>query len=267
MENYFNISILLPLSSSKIKDFDDFFKGAIKSIQIQLIKPKELIIIHTNEESLVDYLNSFDFGDLNVKRVLYSGEPSYSGQMNLGIKSAESEWISFFEFDDEYSGIWLKNIEKYSKIYSDVEAFIPIVVDVDKKNTFVGFTNEATFAANFAQEMGFLTNEMLHNYQNFQSSGIAIKKQVLEDFGGFKPSMKLTFVYEFLLRMTYNSVKIMTIPKIGYKHMNMREESLFWNYKLGNSKISESEIKFWLATAKKEYFFVDDRDIKYSEND
>ena len=48
--------------------------------------------------------------------------------------------------------------------------------------------------------------------------------------------------------------------------MNMREESLFWNYKLGNSKISESEIKFWLATAKKEYFFVDDRDIKYSEN-
>ena len=23
----------------------------------------------------------------------------------------------------------------------------------------------------------------------------------------------------------------MTIPKIGYKHLNMREGSIFWNYK------------------------------------
>jgi hypothetical protein len=91
------------------------------------------------------------------------------------------------------------------------------------------------------------------------------KKEVLENYGGFKSSMKLTFVYEFLLRMTYNSVKIMTIPKIGYKHINMRPESIFWDYKNGSNKLSENEVKFWVSAAKKEYFFTSDRNIKFAE--
>ena len=128
---------------------------------------------------------------------------------------------------------------------------------------FAGFTNEATFAANFTQEMGYLNNETLLDYQNFQTAGMVVKKSVLEDFGGFKSSMKLTFVYEFLLRITYNSVRIMTIPKIGYKHMSMREGSIFWSYKNGESTITNEEVKFWISTAKKEYFFSNDRDIKY----
>ena len=265
MENTFDISIILPINSSKVRDFDEFFKKAVESIKIQIVKPKELIIVHSKEESLITYLNEFDFGDLSVVKILNEGNTDFSSQINLGVKSSNSEWVSFFEFDDEFSGIWLKNIKKYSEAYPDVESFMPIVIDVDSKNAFAGFTNEATFAANFAQEIGYLTNDMLQNYQNFQTAGMAVKKSILNEFGGFKPSIKLTFVYDFLLRMTYNSVKIMTIPKIGYKHVNMRPDSLFWNYKFGEEKISEAEAKFWLSTAKKEYFFIDDRNIKYSE--
>jgi len=92
---------------------------------------------------------------------------------------------------------------------------------------------------------------------------MVIKKSTYEDNGGFKPSIKLTFVYEFLLRLTYNSVKIMTIPRIGYKHTNMREGSIFWNYKFGEEKISDDEVTFWLESAKKEHFFTTDRNIKY----
>jgi hypothetical protein len=266
MENNINLSVILPLNTTKVRDFDEFFRKAISSIVIQKVRPSELIIVHTSDETLVNYLNSFDFGDLNVKKVLFEGQESYSAQINLGVKNSSSEWISFFEFDDEYSGIWFDNVKKYSEIYSDVDAFLPIVIDVDNKDAFAGFSNEATFAENFAKEMGLLTNDMLHNYQNFQTAGMVIKKTVLEDFGGFKASMKLTFVYEFLLRMTYNSVKIMTIPRIGYKHANLRENSIFWDYKFGDKKISEQEVKFWVSAAKKEYFFVDDRDIKYVES-
>jgi len=266
MDNTFNISVILPLHSSKIRDFDEFFKKAITSITTQKVLPKEVVIVHTEEESLVEYLNSFNFENLNVKKVLYKGESNYSSQINLGIKESSSQWISFFEFDDEYSQIWFSNVKKYSEIYPDVESFLPIVIDVNDKSVFAGFTNEATFAANFAQEMGILTNDMLHNYQNFQTAGMAIKKSVIDDFGGFKSSIKLTFVYEFLLRMTYNSVKMMTIPKLGYKHINMRPDSLFWDYKFGTNKISEEEVKFWVSTAKKEYFFTDDRNIKYTES-
>jgi hypothetical protein len=149
------------------------------------------------------------------------------------------------------------------EFYPMVQAFLPIVVDTDEKGAFAGFTNEAVFAANFAQEVGYLTNDILQDYQNFQSSGMVIRKDVIEDFGGFKTSIKLTFVYEFLLRLTYNSVSIMSIPRLGYKHTNMREGSLFWNYKFGNEKMLDEEVKFWVQSAKKEYFFKEDRTINF----
>ena len=55
----------------------------------------------------------------------------------------------------------------------------------------------------------------------------------------------------------------MTIPRLGYKHTTLREGSIFWNYKNGEDKIVEDEVRFWIQVAKKEYFFTDDRTIKY----
>jgi hypothetical protein len=55
----------------------------------------------------------------------------------------------------------------------------------------------------------------------------------------------------------------MTIPRIGYKHMNLRLGSIFWNYKNGDDKLSADEVKFWIDSAKKEYFYSEERDINY----
>jgi len=82
----------------------------------------------------------------------------------------------------------------------------------------------------------------------------------------FKDNIKLTFSYEFFLRLTYNGVNIMGVPRIGYQHVNFRENSLFWLYKNDEKyKITENGVKFWLETAKKEYFFKNKRDITYVE--
>lgn len=266
MTNNFNVSVILPLKTATSKDFIEYFTKAINSLVEQKEKINELVIVHTDEELLTNTLNGFDFKDLNVSKLVWTAEPSFANQVNHGIKNASSEWVSIFEFDDEYSNIWFKNVKKYSEIYKDIEAFLPIVIDVDSKGQFAGFTNEATFAANFTQEIGYLTNETLLDFQNFQSSGMVFKKKLIENYGGLKSSFKLTFVYEFLLRLTYNSVRIMTIPKIGYKHINLREGSIFWNYKYGSNVLSDSEVKYWIETAKKEYFFKDDRPVSYEPN-
>ena len=263
MSNKLSLSVILPIKSSKTKDFLEYFDKAIKSIQSQTVEIEELVIVHTPEESLITIINNYDFGTLNVVKLLWEQSPNYGDQINFGIKNSKGSWVSLFEFDDEYSSIWFKNVEKYIQSYPEVNIFLPVVVETDEKGVFAGFTNEATFAANFSQEMGYLTNDTLQEYQNFQTAGSVIKKQVIEDFGGFKSSIKLTFVYELLLRLTHNSVPVMTIPKLGYKHTNMREGSIFWNYKSGQDKMTEDEVKFWIQTAKKEYFFVDDRNINY----
>jgi glycosyltransferase involved in cell wall biosynthesis len=266
MSNKLSLSVILPIKSSKAKNFDEYFKNAIDSIKNQQVELEELLIVHTSEESLIEFLNSYDFENLNVTKLLWDKDPNYCDQVNYGIKNAKGKWVSLFEFDDEYASIWFKNVKKYTEAYPEVQMFLPVVVEVDEKGVFAGFTNEATFAANFTQEMGILTNETLQDYQNFQTAGCVFKKEIIEDFGGFKPSIKLTFIYEFLLRLTYNSVSIMTIPRLGYKHTNMREGSIFWNYKFGESKMIEDEVRFWIQTAKKEYFFPDDRVIKYQSD-
>jgi glycosyltransferase involved in cell wall biosynthesis len=266
MNNTLSLSVILPIKSSKAKDFEEYFEKAISSLKNQTVGFEELVIVHTQEESLIDHLNSYDFGDLNVTKLLWDKDPSYASQVNYGIKNAKGTWVSLFEFDDEYSSIWFKNVQKYVESFPEVQMFLPVVVETDEKGLFAGFTNEATFAANFSQEMGILTNDTLQEYQNFQTAGSVFKKSIIEDFGGFKPSVKLTFIYEFLLRLTYNSVSIMTIPRLGYKHVNLREGSIFWNYKFGGDKMTEDEVKFWIQTAKREYFFTDDRAIKYQSD-
>jgi hypothetical protein len=263
MENRKTISVVLPIKSSQSSFFEDLFSRSIQSVKNQKDYVDELIIVYCNETNLTNHIKNYDYGDLNVVLKEWKEEPNFCSQINLGFESANSEWVSFIEFDDEYSNIWFKNFNTYSNIYKDVNAFLPIVVDVNDKGVFIGFTNEATFAANFSQEMGYLTNETLQNYQNFQISGMILKKETFLDIGKFKTNIKLTFGYEFLLRLTDKSGKIMSIPKIGYKHMNFREGSIFWNYKNGSDVMSDDEVKFWVDSAKKEYHYTSQRDIKY----
>jgi GT2 family glycosyltransferase len=229
-----NISVVLPVESSKHKNFTDLFKSCIVSVQQQIkesvrgenvIDDIELVIIHSGEESLVELINNSDFSGLTTNIIHNEGDTDFSTQVNLGIEKSSHDWVTILEFDDEVSSIWFRNVYKYINAYPHIKGFLPIVVDTDENDTFAGFTNEATFAANMNSEIGILTNEVLLNYQNFQTSGMVFKKSIFDDFGGFKKSFKLTFVYELLLRLTYNSVEIMTIPRIGYKHSNTRAGS------------------------------------------
>lgn len=267
-----DISIVLPIESSKHKNFNDLFKSSITSVVNQqkeihkkgtVIGDVELVVVYSDEESLCKIVEEYDYSGLTKNLVKNTGDTDFASQVNLGVSKSTHKWVSIIEFDDEYSSIWFKNVYRYINSYDDVGVFLPIVVDTDSKGLFVGFTNEASFAANINEEIGYLTNDTLLSYQNFQTSGMVFKKELFNDFGGFKKSIKLTFVYELLLRLTHNSVKIMTIPKIGYKHVNLREGSIFWNYKNGQNRLTDDEVKFWIESSKKEYFFIDDRNIKY----
>jgi glycosyltransferase involved in cell wall biosynthesis len=86
MSDKLNISIVLPIKSSLSRDFAEYFGKAIQSIKNQIVGVDELVIVHTQEESLITFLNSFDFGDLNVSKYVFEEDPTYSGQMNFGIE-------------------------------------------------------------------------------------------------------------------------------------------------------------------------------------
>ena len=45
------------------------------------------------------------------------------------------------------------------------------------------------------------------------------------------------------------------------------EGTIFWNYKHGEKSLTEDEVRFWIESAKKEYFFLNDRAIKYETSE
>lgn len=251
-----NITVIIPVHELN-STTEVTLTNAIKSVTDQVSIPKLLIVASPSTYKQVTEIAK-DVEDCVV--IENNGETDFASQIEFGVSNITTKWFSILEYDDEYSSIWFKNVAKYQEAYPEVELFLPIIVDVNPNNEFIGFTNEAVWANSFSDELGMLDNSALLTYQNFNIDGMVISKEIYEANGGFKKNIKLTFIYEFLLRMTFKDVKTMVIPKFGYKHINQREGSLFSSYK---EEMDPTESNWWLAQAKKEYYFEKDRAITY----
>jgi hypothetical protein len=256
-----NITVIVPVHRLD-GDYKEMLINAISSVEDFHNDVKVSIVCPTSVKKELTQLSN----KLEINIIENKGESDFCSQVNLGLEKCETEWFTILEMDDEFKSIWLKSVNEYINEYNDIEVFLPIVKDVNVDGKFLSFTNESTWAYGFAEKQGFLDNETLLEYQNYQTSGGLYKTQTIKDNGGLKNNIKLTFSYEMLLRLTHNGVKIMTIPRILYQHVNFREDSLFWSYKNDDKmKLDEPEVKFWLETAKKEFFFKNKRDIKYEQ--
>ena len=263
-----DLTVIIPVHTVE-GDTITWLEKAIASIENQNIKPDALFIITSDNKKVIDDVNKLKLGSLKKKTQVItndSGKTDFCSQVNFGASKVETEYFSVLELDDEYSSIWINNFILYKNHYDEVSLFLPIVVETDVNGNYINTTNEAVWALQFSDEMGYLDNGALLRYPNFSFTGGIIKKDDFDEIGGFKPSIKLSFIYEFLLRLTYNDKKVLTIPKFGLRHTNMRPGSLFHDYKNGNSPITSDEGKYWMDTAKKEYFFIEDRDITFEEN-
>jgi hypothetical protein len=201
---------------------------------------------------------------IDIEYIKNDGNTSYQSQVNLAVKSVTTDYFSVLEFDDEYSISYLKNVEKYIDAYPEIDVFLPMMIEVNDNDEGIKLTNETVWAQQFVGEngeMGYLNANSLKQYTDFKLSGAIIRKNEFISIGGYKENIKLSFMYEFLLRAINNTCKIFTIPKIGYKHLATRQGSLFNIY---FNSMSVPERKFWFETATNEANFMNDRFIDLS---
>jgi hypothetical protein len=254
-----NITVIVPIHKID-NEYKEMVKNSLSSIEDFHNDVSVLIVCPKNvKKELTDLSQKLEIEILENK-----GETDFCSQVNLGINNIKSEWFTILEVDDEFNTIWLKSMNEYMKIYPSVDVFLPIVKDVNVEGKTIGYTNESAWAYGFTEKQGFIDNDVLLEFQNYQTSGGLYRTKTIIENGGFKDNIKLTFTYEFLLRLTYNGVQIHIVPRIGYIHVNFREDSLFWAYKNNDdTKLKEKEVKFWVDTAKKEFFFKNKRDVVY----
>jgi hypothetical protein len=253
-----NITVIIPVHEYNEK-VEEYLDKAIESIAKQentTEAPKVLIVCPADMGEIKAYEG--------VEVVLNYGHSDYQGQVNCAVEKVETDYFSVLEFDDEYSTTYFNNAEKYTKAYPNIDVFLTMMIEVNERNEGIKLTNETVWAQQFVGEngeMGYLNAAALKQYTDFKMSGAVIKKSEFKNIGGFKSNIKLTFMYEFLLRALNNACKIFSIPKIGYKHLASRENSLFDQYQK-NMPIAER--KFWFDTATNEANFTNDRVIDMS---
>lgn len=245
--NMENLIVVIP-----VHEFNDevgkLLTNAINSVQ------ENIEVRVSCKKGLENKIKKFlkDWSDI---KIIANEKSDFASLVNNGIKN--SKYFSILEFDDEYTPIWFNNVEKYIETMPDVSVFIPLtdIVDFDTKK-FSGCGNEAPWASAFSNNIGFIDNDCLQNFFDFYMTGSVFNTDDWNEVGGLKPSIKLTFWYEYMLRATNKDQKIFVVPKVGYNHYMGRKDSLTENYR---ENMSKEEQEFWFKLAKKEYFFKEDR--------
>jgi hypothetical protein len=260
-----NLTIIIPIHKFN-KEIEELLGNAIKSIDYQNTKEKInlLFVFPPNIENDIKKI-SISEDKILVNYLINNDDTSYQNQINLASKNIKTKYFTVLEFDDELSNTYIKNIKEYTKHYPTVEILLPLIIETNNKNEAIKLTNESVWSKQNVgdnEELGFLTADVLKNVTDFKLSGAIIKTDAFRKINGYKLKIKLTFMYEFLLRSIHNGYKVMSIPKVIYKHLMDRKDSLF---EVAMNETTVSERKFWFETAQKEYLFNNDRDIDLSK--
>lgn len=230
--------------------------------------------IEATKKNNITFVDSVD--ELNFSQI-------FNKVFNLA-NEAGYDFISIAEAEDTFSLRWFEISQRYADENPEVSIFLPLIKN-SINGTFSGLLNEAAWAEGMSEEAGKVDINLLMRFNCVNPLGAlyrvsAIKeyseadKQVENVFYPMKESIKLSHYYEFFLRMIYNDIKVMSVPRIGYELSITRKEVYtdstcklpqdITSYPIERGGVSPDEGRFWFELAKKEYFFDADRLRTYS---
>lgn len=256
------ITVIIPVHALD-KVTEELFGKALASIKGQRVSPDKVMIVIPKDSKLKKKVTAIaKKSEVDVDILENEGNTNFAGQINRAVDQLETSHFTVLEYDDEFTPIYIDNVYKYLAAHPEVDMFLPMIIDVDSEGRYIGFSNEPVWAQGFSDTLGEIDNPCALKYSNFSIDGMVMSKEKYDEYGGFKESMELVFPYEFILRVTNFSAKVMVIPKLGYKHVSLREDGLFATY---GKEMHADERRWWVALAKKEYFHANDRQIKYEK--
>jgi len=209
--------------------------------------------------------NEYD-GDEKFWNYVFCEDTSYEHMTNAGIHAFadDVEFVSILEFDDRLNSTAHASMEPYLKENESVGIFLPLAymvvddaTDGDERLKVVAMLNEAPLANGMFEDYGTLDLDTMMKANFAFINGSYFKPEVFEKFGMLKTKFEMFSDYEFIMRMIYNGVETMTIPKVARFHF-LSEDGVFQQQK--NSE--ESVRAKWLQLARSEYMFTDDRDLE-----
>lgn len=250
-----NIAVIIPINEFN-KDIDaKYLKRAVDSVKENMESSScDIKLYIIGPDKVENSIREFCKG-INYRFIINNNETDYCSQINIAVDNIDSEYFSILEYDDYYTPKWFKGVQEYYYTNEDVSVFLPINV-ITEENVGSQFCNETVWANGFSDEVGYIDFNCLQDFSGFNLTGGVFNTNDFKDLGGFKPSIKVAFNYEYLLRLTHRNLKAYVVPKEGYCHYINRKNSLTETY---NKEMSTEEISSWFELAKLEYPYKEDR--------
>ncbi|MCH4020933.1 MAG: glycosyltransferase family 2 protein [Erysipelotrichaceae bacterium] len=225
------ISILVPTYNTPI----DLFEEMIHSVLNQSYSNWELCIADASDKDndIRLKLKQYQDSDPRIKVTFLSENKGISGNTNEALTLAAGEYTALFDHDDLLEPDCLYQIVKsVQNMHYDV-----LYTDEDKYNDDSGRYEDPNLKPDFDPDLFLSHNYITHFF--------AVKKEIIDAVGGFRPKFDGSQDYDVMLRCIEKSHDVYHIPKILY-HWRMHEgstaldpESKMYCYVAGKNALDE----------------------------
>ena len=271
----YNVDVVILDGGLSDKDLESLIKIASKPT-IKVLKNNE----EGNPiEEIVEAEKSIEISV--VKTEVSNFSKIFNDIFNLALENGY-ESMSIVESGDAVGANWYSIANDFAGENDEVGFFLPMVRSF-KNGVLTGLMNEAAWAEGMSEEAGKFDMNLLLKFNCANPLGGLYKIASLEEYSEekdgryfpMKESVKISHYYEFFLRMIYNDVKMMTIPRVGYdfrvndvkefSHSSSKVPANITAIPTDKGGIDVHQTSFWVELAKKEYFFDEDRNKEYEQ--
>jgi hypothetical protein len=265
-----NIDIIIPVHkyNDDIKNLLARCLTSVKEMAINAQKTDIICDVHIVGPSTLplEILDIIEWeGIFNLTIEENDGLLDFSSQINFAVKNTcKNDYFMIVEMDDVVTPKWINMSIPYIKERKKCPIFLPLVevYDITSPKMPLHYINELAWSSSFTEDvLGVLSNALIKDFRNFNITGSIIKRSDFIKAGSFKPSIKLSFCYELLLRLTHFCGDAFVIPKVGYFHFVNREGSLSDEY---YKTMSKEEGSWWIDLALEEYQCKIDKNKVYN---
>lgn len=270
------IDVIIPVHKYD-EEVSALLKRCLESVKAMAIVNKtvdintDIFIVGPSSLPSDEIINLIDWKDeFNVFNVVEnkSDKLDFSSQVNFVVENVcENDYFIVVEYDDMVIDKWVKMALPYMDSRQKCPIFLPLIeiYDINNPSVPLHYMNEIAWSSSFTdKELGSLTDTLLEDYYNFNFTGAIVNKKQFIKAGLLKPSIKLSFGYELLLRLASLYKEVYVVPKVGYFHFVNRHDSLTSEY---HQTMSQEEGAWWIKLATQEYHFKKDRNKTYSPDE
>lgn len=201
------ITVIVP-----VKDRRDHIGKTLDSIRNSAMPPKDIIIVDNESTD-----GTYQFCEQYIKdrpniTLLRETFPGAAAARNKGLKSCKTEWVYFFDSDDEFDYDFIAYMN-----HLDVEDYDMVAVPTRQ------FTNGKERVRDYIPSEDPRV-QILASVLN--TPGMLFRTSFLKDIGAWKPECRIWDDWELGLRAMLHQPRILWYREKAFHHIHIHSESL-----------------------------------------